>query len=45
MLDVLDPYTLKRALERVNELRDLAAASADLELSATRAQGDAAAAV
>ena len=31
MLDVLDPYTLKRALERVNELRDLAAASADLD--------------
>ena len=30
MLDALDPYTLKRALERVNELRDLTAASADL---------------
>ena len=31
MLDVLDPYSLKRSLERVNELRDLAAASADLD--------------
>jgi NTE family protein len=30
MLDVLDPYTLKRALERVNDLRRLAGVSADL---------------
>jgi NTE family protein len=30
MLDALDPYTLKRALERINEMRDLATASADL---------------
>ena len=30
VLDALDPYTLKHALERVNELRELATASADL---------------
>jgi len=30
MLDVIDPYNLKRVLERVNELRDLAAVSADV---------------
>ena len=31
MLDVLDPYTLKRTLERVNELRRLAAVSSDID--------------
>jgi len=31
MLDLIDPYNLKRALERVNELRHLAKASADIE--------------
>jgi len=31
MLDAIDPYSLKRALERVNELRRLAAVSADVE--------------
>jgi predicted acylesterase/phospholipase RssA len=30
VLDALDPYTLKHALERVNEIRGLATASADL---------------
>jgi NTE family protein len=31
VLDAIDPYSLKRALERINELHDLASASADLE--------------
>jgi NTE family protein len=31
MLDAIDPYSLKRALERVNELRQLASVSADLD--------------
>jgi NTE family protein len=31
MLDAIDPYNLKRALERVNELRRLAAVSADVD--------------
>ena len=31
VLDAIDPYSLKRALERINELRDLAAVTADLE--------------
>jgi hypothetical protein len=31
MLDALDPYTLKRALQRVNELRHLAAVSSDID--------------
>jgi len=30
MLDAIDPYTLKHSLERINVLRDLATASADL---------------
>jgi NTE family protein len=30
VLDALDPYTLKRALERVNGMRDLVSTSADL---------------
>lgn len=30
MLDAIDPYTLKHSLERVNVLRDLATASADV---------------
>jgi len=30
VLDVIDPYNLKRVLERVNELRHLAAVSADV---------------